>query len=68
MDEHVVEVSFTGEASDALAEEFDCLAVTVDPGVTRLRIVGGDPAALHGILDQIDALGLDLISVRELDR
>jgi hypothetical protein len=62
----VVEVTFKGEADSALSEMFDCLDVTVDRGTTHLRVAPGDAAALHGILGQLDALGLELISVREL--
>ncbi len=62
----MVEVSFKGEASSALAEQFDCNAVLVDRGVTRLHVVG-DSAIVLGILAQIDALGLELIAIRELD-
>jgi hypothetical protein len=62
----MVEVSFKGEASSALAEQFDCDVLLVDRGVTRLH-VAGDAAIVLGILAQIDALGLELIAVRELD-
>jgi hypothetical protein len=61
----VVEVSFKGEAVGALAEQFDCLAVIVGRGVTHLQIAG-DAAFVLGILAQVDALGLELISVRQL--
>ncbi len=66
MSEHVVEVTFKGEADTALSDAFDCLEVIVDRGVTHLRVVAGDGPALFGILGQIDALGLELVSVREL--
>jgi hypothetical protein len=66
MRDRLVEVSFKGEASGALVAEFDCLAVVVDHGVTRLQILAGDAAALHGVLEQIGALGLELLDVREV--
>ena len=65
MREQVVEISFKGEASAALAEQFDCLAVIAGRGVTRLR-VPGDAAIVLGVLAQIDALGLELIAVSQL--
>jgi hypothetical protein len=66
MTTRVVEVSFKGEASGALLEEFDCLAIATDRGVTRLRVMN-DAAVVHGILEQISGLGLELIGLREVD-
>jgi hypothetical protein len=63
MHQNTVEVSFKGEASNELAEMFDCVAVIVDRGVTRLYLAQ-DAATLHGILGQIDVLGLEVIDVR----
>ena len=55
-----------GEATVELAAEFDCLVVVVDRGVTRLRIAAHDTARLHGILEQIETLGLQLLDVRRV--
>jgi len=63
----MVEISFKGEANQALAEMFDCDALTVERGATHLRLTTTDPAVLYGIIHQIDALGLELLGVRELD-
>jgi len=63
----VVDVTFKGEASRALSERIDCIAAIVGRGVTHLHVVAGDSSALYGILHQIDALGLELIGVREID-
>ena len=65
MQETAVEITFKGEASVALADEFDCLDLVVGRGVTRLR-VPRDAAIVHGILAQIQANGLELIAVREV--
>ncbi len=67
MSELIVEVSFKGEASAHLREAFDCLAITADRGVSHLHITD-DPAVLHGTLEQIRALGLELIRVRGFDK
>lgn len=66
MVERIVEISFKGEANDALAAMFDCRVVLVDRGVTYVHVIAGDRSALHGILAQIDELGLELIGVRDL--
>jgi hypothetical protein len=60
-------VSVTGEMSEALREQFDDVDVTVEHGVSRLRVNCPDSAVLHGVLNRIDALGLELIDVRTID-
>jgi hypothetical protein len=60
-------VSVTGEMSAALREQFDDVDVTVEHGVSRLRVVCPDSSVLHGLLNRIDALGLELIDVRPID-
>lgn len=58
-----VEITFKGEAVDELIDLFDGVAAVVDGGVTHLRLDTGDPAALHGVLAQLDAFGLELLDV-----
>jgi hypothetical protein len=60
-------VSVTGEMSAALREQFDDVDVTVEHGVSRLRVMCPDSSVLHGVLNRIDALGLELIDVRPID-
>jgi hypothetical protein len=60
-------ISVTGEMSAALREQFDDLDVTIERGVSRVRVVGPDSSALHGVLNRIDGLGLELIDVRLID-
>jgi hypothetical protein len=60
-------VSVTGEMSATLREQFDDVDVTVEHGVSRLRVVCPDSSVLHGVLNRIDALGLELIDVRPID-
>ena len=60
------EFRIRGRLSDALLERFDML----QPGVERIETVlhGSvrDQAELHGIIDRVQALGLELIEVRRL--
>ena len=60
-------ISVTGEMDEALREEFDDVDVMVDHGVSRMRVVCPDSSRLHGVLNRIDALGLELIDVRPID-
>ena len=35
--------------------------------MTRLRLVSADPSALHGLLNRIAALGLELLDVHKVE-
>ena len=60
-------IRVAGELDEATAEAFAGLDVTRGEGVTA--IVGDfDQAALHGQLERIRALGLELIDVRKIRR
>jgi len=59
-------ISVTGEMSAALREQFDDLDVTIGHGVSRVRVVCPDSSVLHGVLNRIDGLGLELIDVRPM--
>ncbi len=52
--------------SDALAESFEDFTKAVRPTETVMRGEVEDQAALHGVLDQIQSLGLELIEIRKL--
>ena len=67
MSREVFVVSVTGEMSAAVREQFDDFDVTVEHGVSRLRVTCPDSSVLHGVLNRIDALGLELIDVRPID-
>ncbi len=57
------EIRVQGALSDALLGAFPGLTAEVRGGETVLS--GAlDQAALHGVLDQIEALGIDLLEVR----
>jgi hypothetical protein len=60
------EFTFKGEAGEVLCAAFEELDVTATCGTTVLRGELPDQAALHGVLDRINALGLELLGVRLL--
>jgi hypothetical protein len=62
-----VEIVVTGEFADRLETELDDVVVTVAGGVTFVRVVTRDASALYGVLDQLEALGLELLAVHRLD-
>jgi hypothetical protein len=61
------EITFEGEAVPAIVEAFEEFDVVVGAGHTTLRARQFDQAALHGALDRVRALGLDLLEVRVVD-
>jgi len=67
MSRRVYVVTVTGELDAALQAQFDDVEMTCNRGVSRLRVVSADPSVLHGLLNRVDALGLQLIDVRPLD-
>ena len=60
------EFTFKGEAGEGLCAAFEGLEVTAARGTTVLRGELPDQAALHGVLDRINALGLERLGVRFL--
>jgi hypothetical protein len=60
-------ITVTGEMDGVLREHFDDLEVTIEHGVSRLRVGCPDPAVLHGVLNRLAALGLELLDVRPID-
>jgi hypothetical protein len=52
--------------SDSLIAAFEGLNATVEPVETVLHGPVADQAALYGLLDRIQALGLELVEVRRL--
>lgn len=67
MSRQVFVITVTGEMDERLREEFEDVEITVDHSVTRLRIVSFDPSVLHGVLNRIEALGLELLDVHPVD-
>ena len=61
------EIRITGRMSDSLTGVFEDFTAAVRPAETVMRGELRDQAELHGILDQIQSLGLELIEVRRLE-
>jgi hypothetical protein len=60
------EIRIKGRVSPAVLESFEGLESDVEPVETVLHGPVRDQAELHGLLDRIQALGLELIEVRRL--
>jgi hypothetical protein len=58
------EITFAGRAVTAVVDAFDDFEVTVDQTSTTMRGELVDQAALHGAIDRLRALGLELLEVR----
>ena len=63
MRSHTYEITFMGQAGEALRAEFDDCAVSIGPGTTTLRADLPDQAALSGLVERITGLGLEVIDV-----
>jgi hypothetical protein len=64
--ENSYELSFKGVASDTLRAAFEEFEVTTSRGLTLIRCSLPDQAALYGLLDRINALGLELLDVHQV--
>jgi hypothetical protein len=62
----VYEIRIKGGISEQLLTAFEGMESTVQSAETVLRGPALDQAALHGLLDRVRALGLELIEVRRL--
>jgi hypothetical protein len=60
------EIRIKGRVSEQTASAFEGLALEVLPVETVLHGDVADQAALHVLLDRVQALGLELIEVRRL--
>jgi hypothetical protein len=60
------EIRIKGRLSDSLTGAFEDFTASVKPAETVMRGELRDQAELHGVLDQIQSLGLELIEVRRL--
>lgn len=60
------EIRIRGRVRPALLEDFDGLEQSVERVETVLHGPVVDQAALHGLLQRIEALGLELVEVRRL--
>ena len=57
------EITFLGQAGTVLCAEFDDCEVRVGAGTTTLRAELPDQGALHGLLQRIAGLRLELVNV-----
>jgi hypothetical protein len=60
------EIRVRGRVTPALLARFEGLRATVEPVETVLHGPVEDQAALHGVIDLVNALGLELVEVRRL--
>jgi hypothetical protein len=62
------EIQVRGHLGATMRRAFPALAAQTQGQDTLLRGALADQAALHGVLAQIEALGLELLEVRRLSR
>ncbi|MEU6388347.1 hypothetical protein [Streptomyces sp. NPDC046939] len=60
------EIRVRGSIGEAFRAEFGELTIVLHPAETVLLGAGLDQAALYGILDRVQAFGLELLEVRRL--
>jgi hypothetical protein len=60
----VYELSFKGAASPTLRAAFDDCEVVTGPGMTTLRVAVPDAAAMHGVVERVKDLGLEILELR----
>jgi hypothetical protein len=60
------EIRVLGLVPDDVLEEIENVRATVQPVGTILRGTVVDQAALHGVLNRLQGLGLELVEVRRL--
>jgi hypothetical protein len=61
-------ISIRGHLGETILQAFPGLDAERSGNCTLLRGVLRDQAALHGVLAQIEALGLELVEVRQLPK
>jgi hypothetical protein len=61
------EIRIKGRLSDSASGAFEDFTASVKPAETTLRGEVRDQSELHGVLEQLQALGLELIEVRRLE-
>ena len=60
------EIRIKGHLSDSALAAFEGLTATVEPVETVLHGPIEDQSSLHGLLDRIQSLGLELVEIRQL--
>jgi hypothetical protein len=62
------EFRIKGRLSDTLCGEFEDFNAAVQPAETVMRGEVRDQAELHGLMDRIQSLGLELLEVRRVPK
>ena len=60
------EIRIKGRLSDSLVAAFEGMTASVEPVETVLHGPVEDQSSLHGLLDRIQSLGLELVEIRRL--
>ena len=60
------EIRIKGRLSESVLAAFEGLTATVQPVETVLHGPVQDLSSLHGLLDRIQSLGLELVEIRRL--
>jgi phosphosulfolactate synthase (CoM biosynthesis protein A) len=60
------EIRVKGRVTGALRDHFEEMGTRVEPGGTLFFGKVEDQAELHGLLDRIESVGLELIEIRRL--
>jgi hypothetical protein len=60
------EIRIRGRIGDTLLASFGDLEAEVEPAETVLRAADLDQAGLHGVLERVRELGLELVEVRQV--
>ena len=61
------EIRIKGRLSDSLSDAFEDFTTAVKPAETVIRGEVRDQSELHGVLERIQSLGLELIEVRRIE-
>ena len=67
MARHTYELTFCGTASTTLVHVFEDCTVSSSNGLTVVRSTVADQPALHGLIDRIYGVGLELIRIQRVD-
>lgn len=62
------EIRVKGRIGKSVLSRFEGFEAEVEPAETILRGSISDQAALHGVLDRIQGLGLELMEIRRVDK
>lgn len=63
----IYEIRLRGRAKRTIAHAFDDFDVWTEPGITVLRAEIPDQPALHGVIDRVRSLGLELLELRRVE-